>query len=169
MSCSSGQAPWHCQHRGITVTYEAIREWGLKFAQGYANWTRKQRPKLGNQWHLDEVAIKIKGEEFYFWRTVDQHGVVLDSLMQLRRNQAIAKKFFYKLLKPTGFAPRVIIIDKLKSYGAVKKDILKSVEHRQHRGLNNRVENSHRPTRVREWRMSRFNVLGPSPTLSTSL
>ncbi|EDX82805.1 hypothetical protein S7335_1108 [Synechococcus sp. PCC 7335] len=156
-------------YRGITVTYEAIRGWCHKFAQSYANQIRKQRPKPGDKWHLDEVVIKIKGEQFYLWRAVDQHGVVLDILMQRCRNKAAAKKFFRKLLKPAGFAPRVIITDKLKSYGAAKKEILKGVEHRQHKGLNNRAENSHRPTRVRERRMGRFKFSGTSPTLSVSL
>ncbi|EDX83245.1 Integrase core domain protein [Synechococcus sp. PCC 7335] len=147
-------------YRGITVTYEAIRSWCHKFAQSYANQIRKQRPKPGDKWHLDEVVIKIKGEQFYLWRAVDQHGVVLDILMQRCRNKAAAKKFFRKLLKPAGFAPRVIITDKLKSYGAAKKDILRNVEHRQHKGLNNRAENSHRQTRVRERRMGRFKSVG---------
>ncbi|MEM9007167.1 MAG: IS6 family transposase [Cyanobacteria bacterium P01_F01_bin.86] len=164
-------------YRGITVTYEAIRGWCLKFAQGYANQIRKQRPKPGDKWHLDEVVIKTKGEQFYLWRAVDQHGVVLDILMQRRRNTAAAYRFFRKLLKSTGFAPRVIVTDKLKSCGATprrfaalgnahqedgaaKKDILKGVEHRQHKGLNNRAENSHRPTRIRERRMGRFKSVG---------
>ncbi|EDX83518.1 Integrase core domain protein [Synechococcus sp. PCC 7335] len=143
-------------YRGITVTYEAIRGWCLKFAQGYANQIRKRRSKPGDKWHLDKVVSKIKGEQFYLWRAVDQHGVVLDILMQRHRNKAAAKKFFRKLLKPAGFAPRGIVTDKLKSYGAAKKEILKGVEHRQHKGLNNRAENSHRPTRIRERRMGRF-------------
>ena len=146
-------------YRGITVTYEAIRGWCLKFAQGYANQIRKQRPKAGDKWHLDEVVVKIKGEQFYLWRA-DQHGVVLAILMQRRRNTAAAYSFFRKLLKSTGFAPRVIITDKLKSYGAAKKKILKGVEYRQHKGLNNRAENSHRPTRIRERRMGRFKSVG---------
>ncbi len=147
-------------YRGVTVTYEAIRGWCLKFAQSYATQIRKQRPKPGDKWHLDEVVITIKGEQFYLWRAVDQHGVVLDILMQRRRNTAAAKKFFRKLLKPVGFAPRVIITDKLKSYGAAKREILEGVEHRQQKGLNNRAENSHRPTRIRERRMGRFKSMG---------
>ena len=107
-----------------------------------------------------EVVIKIKGEQYYLWRAVDQHGVLLDILMQRRRNTDAAYRFFRKLLKSTGFAPRVIVPDKLKSYGAAKKDILKGVKHRQHKGLNNRAENSHRPTRIRERRMGRFKSVG---------
>ncbi|CAA9395547.1 transposase [uncultured Leptolyngbya sp.] len=81
-------------------------------------------------------------------------------MMQSRRDKGAAKKFFTKLLKTQGFAPRVIITDKLKSYGAAKQEILKGVEHRQHKGLNNRAENSHQPTRVRERRMGRFKSAG---------
>ena len=147
-------------YRGIEVTYEAIRLWCCKFAQSYAHQIRRKRPKPADKWHLDEVVIKIKGKQYYLWRAVDKNGQVLDILMQSRRNEAAANKFFRKLLKPQGFAPRVIITDKLKSYGAAKKKILKGVEHRQHKGLNNRAENSHRPTRVRERRMGRFKSPG---------
>lgn len=147
-------------YRGTDVTYEAIRKWCRKFAQQYANQIRRRRPKPADKWHLDEVVIKIKGQQYYLWRAVDKEGQVLDILMQRRRNEAAADKFFRKLLKPVGFAPRVIITDKLKSYGAAKKKLLKGVEHRQHKGLNNRAENSHRPTRVRERRMGRFKSPG---------
>ncbi|MFK8185022.1 MAG: IS6 family transposase [Phormidesmis sp.] len=132
----------------------------VRTTNGYANQIRKQRPKPGDKWHLDEVVINIKGEQFYLCRAVDQHGAVLDILMQRRRNTTAAYRFFRKRLKSTGFAPRVIITDKIKSYGAAKKDILKGVEHRQHKGLNNRAENSHRPTRIRERRMGRFKSTG---------
>ena len=147
-------------YRGISVTYESIRKWCLKFAQSYANQIRRKRPKAADKWHLDEVVIKIKGKQFYLWRAVDKNGQVLDILMQSRRNTAAASKFFRKLLKSERFAPRVIITDKLKSYGAAKRKILTGVEHRQHKGINNRAENSHRPTRVRERRMGRFKSPG---------
>ena len=147
-------------YRGISVTYESIRKWCLKFAQSYANQIRRKRPKAADKWHLDEVVIKIKGKQFYLWRAVDKNGQVLDILMQSRRNTAAASKSFRKLLKSERFAPRVIITDKLKSYGAAKRKILTGVEHRQHKGINNRAENSHRPTRVRERRMGRFKSPG---------
>ena len=147
-------------YRGISVTYESIRKWCLKFAQSYANQIRRKRPKAADKWHLDEVVIKIKGKQFYLWRAVDKNGQVLDILMQSRRNTAAASKFFRKLLKSERFAPRVIITDKLKSYGAAKRKILTGVEHRQHKGINNRAENSHRPTRVRERGMGRFKSPG---------
>lgn len=80
--------------------------------------------------------------------------------MQSQRDKAAASKFFREVLKQQGFAPRVIVTDKLKSYGAAKKKILKGVEHRQHKELNNRAENSHRATRIPERRMHRFKSAG---------
>jgi putative transposase len=146
--------------RGIMVTYEAIRKWCRKFGQSYANELRHRRPRPGNKWHLDEVFLTINGERRYLWRAVDQDGNILDILVQRRRNKNAAKKFFRKLLKRLTYMPRVIITDQLKSYGAAKQDILPSVEHRQHRYLNNRAENSHQPTRQRERRMQRFKSPG---------
>ena len=136
--------------RGITLTYESIREWCLKFGQTFANELRRRRPQPGDKWHLDEVFLKINGKDHYLWRAVDQDGNVLDILVQSRRNKKAAKRFFRKLLKGLQDVPRVIITDKLKSYGAAKAEIMPGVEHRQHKGLNNRAENSHQPTRVRE-------------------
>jgi putative transposase len=146
--------------RGITLTYETIREWCGKFGQMFANDLRRRRPQPGDKWHLDEIRLRIKGRIQYLWRAVDQEGMVLDILVQSRRNKAAAKKFFRKLLKGLGYVPRVIITDKLRSYGAAKKEILSSVEHRQHKGLNNRAENSHQPTRERERRMRGFKSAG---------
>jgi len=105
---------------------------------------------------MDEVFLTICGEKHYLWRAVDQNGNVLDILVQSRRNKNAAKRFFRKLLKELQYVPRVIITDKLKSYGAAKREILPGVEHRQHKGLNNRAENSHQPTRLREKKMRRF-------------
>ena len=106
-----------------------------------------------DKWHLDEVVVTIKGKQFYLWRAVDAQGQVIDILMQRRRNKVAAKKFFRKLLKGTGFAPRVMVTDKMRSYAAAKKELIPTVEHRQHKGLINRSENSHRPTRSLERRM----------------
>jgi putative transposase len=136
--------------RGIDVTYEAIRKWCRKFGQDYANQLRRRRPRTGDKWHLDEVFLTINGKRHYLWRAVDQDDHVLDILVQSRRNKQAAKKFFRKLLKGLQYVPRVIITDKLKSYGAAKREILPGVEHRQSRYLNNRCENSHRPTHQRE-------------------
>jgi putative transposase len=146
--------------RGVIVTYEAIRKWCRKFGQAYANQLRHRRPKPGDKWHLDEVFLTINRERYYLWRAVDQDGHVLDILVQRRRDTHAAKKFFRKLLKGCRYVPRWIITDKLKSYGAAKQEMLPGVEHRQHRYLNNRAENSHQPTRQRERRLQGFKSPG---------
>jgi len=105
-------------------------------------------------------VISIAGKRHWLWRAVDQHGVVLDILVQSRRNAKAAKRLLRKLLKKQGVAPRVMITDKLASYGAAKREIMPGVEHRQHKGLNNRAENSHQPTRRRERIMKRFKSAG---------
>ena len=105
---------------------------------------------------MDEVFIRIGGKQHYLWRAVDQDGHVLDILVQSRRNTKAAKRFFRKLLRGLQYAPRVIVTDKLKSYGAAKREILPHVEHRQSKYLNNRAEVSHQPTRRRERQMQRF-------------
>ena len=142
--------------RGIVVSYESIRTWSLRFGQDFASTLKRRRPKPGDKWHLDEVFIRIRGERHYLWRAVDQHGRVLDILVQSRRNTKAAKRFFKKLLRGLRYVPRVIVTDKLKSYGAAKREILPGVEHRQSRYLNNRAEVSHQPTRRRERQMQRF-------------
>src|SRR5262244_3601865 len=148
--------------RGVSVTYETIRKWCRKFGQHYANQLRRRHPRPGDKWHLDEVFLTIKGERHYLWRAVDQDGNVLDILVQRRRDKRAAKKFFRKLLKGLTYVPRVIITDKLQSYGAAKREILPGVEHRHHRYLNNRAENSHQPTRQRAYRMQGFTSPGPA-------
>jgi putative transposase len=142
--------------RGIVVSHETVRQWALKFGQGFANEIRRRLPRAGDKWRLDEVVIKIAGTTHWLWRAVDQHGVVLDVLVQRRRDAKAAKRLLRKLLKRQGRAPRVMITDKLASYPAAKKDLLPAVEHRRHKGLNNRAENSHQPTRRRERQMKRF-------------
>jgi putative transposase len=146
--------------RGIDVTHEAIRQWCFKFGQDYANQLRRRRARPGDKWHLDEVFLTMHGKRQYLWRAVDQDDNVLDILVQRRRNKQAAKKFFRKLLKGLTYVPRVIITDKLKSYGAAKREMLPGVAHRQSRYLNNRCENSHRPTRQREYRMQGFKSPG---------
>src|SRR6476620_9210629 len=146
--------------RGIIVSHESVRQWALKFGQAFANRIRRRMPCAGDNWHLDEVAIKIAGKKHWVWRAVDQDGIVLDILVQSRRDKGAAKRLLRKLLKRQCRAPRVLITDKLASYGAAKKEIAPGVEHRQHKGLNNRAENSHQPTRRRERQMKRFKSAG---------
>jgi putative transposase len=142
--------------RGILVSHETVRQWALKFGQSFANQIRRRLPATGDKWHLDEVVISIAGRKHWLWRAVDQHGIVLDILVQSRRNATAAKRLLRKLLKKQGVAPRVMITDKLASYSAAKREIMPGIEHRQYKGLNNRAENSHQPTRRRERMMKRF-------------
>jgi putative transposase len=110
--------------RVVIVTYEAIRKWCRKCGQHYATQLRRRRPRLGDKWHMDEMFLTIKGERHYLWRAVDQDGHVLDILVQRRRDQQAAKKFFRKLLKGVTYVPRVIVTDKLKSYGATAVKVI---------------------------------------------
>jgi putative transposase len=143
--------------RGVLVSYESVRRWCDKFGHMYAAGLRRRRARTGDKWHLDEVFLNINGVRHYLWRAVDQNGVVIDILVQPRRDRLAAIRFFRKLLRATGHRhPRVIVTDKLRSYGAAKRVVMPGVAHRQHRYLNNRAENSHQPTRERERRMRRF-------------
>src|ERR687894_827832 len=142
--------------RGILVSHETVRRWARKFGQDFADRIRRRLPRAGDKWHLDEVAIKIAGVQHWLWRAVDQTGMVLDVLVQSRRGKRAAKRLLRKLLKRQCRAPRVMVTDKLASYGAAKKELMPGVEHRRRKGLNNRAENSHRPTRRRERQMKRF-------------
>jgi putative transposase len=146
--------------RGTLVSHETIRQWALKFGRSFANQIRRRLPASGDKWHLDEVVISIAGQKHWLWRAVDQHGVVLDILVQSRRNAKAAKRLLRKLLKKQCNTPRVMITDKLASYAVAKRVVMPGVEHRQHRGLNNRAENSHQPTRRRERIMKRFKSAG---------
>src|SRR4029077_14510458 len=146
--------------RGVSLKYETVREWCLKFGQTYANGLRRKSPRPGDRWHLDEVFLKINGRSHFLWRAVDQDGDVLDILVQNRRDNKAAKKFFRTLLKGLRYVPRAIITDKLKSYSAAKAEVMPSVEHLQQKYQNNRAENSHQPTRLREKAMRRFKSAG---------
>ena len=146
--------------RGVTISYESIREWCLKFGGMYTKRIRFCRGRLGDRWHLDEVFLRINGKLQYLWRAVDQDGEVLDILVQPRRNKKAAKKFFRRLLKGMRYVPRRIITDKLRSYEAAKAEVMPSVEHHRDKGLNNRAESSHQPARERERRMRGFKSPG---------
>jgi len=145
--------------RGIIVSHESVRFWVAKFGRQYAKSIRRNRPQVGDKWHLDEVVIGICGKKHWLWRAVDQHGNSLELLVQRRRNPQAAKRFMRKLMKQSG-VPRVMITDKLRSYGAAKRDLAPGLEHRSHKGLNNCAEVSHKPTRRRERIMGRFKSPG---------
>jgi putative transposase len=146
--------------RGVSLSYETVRDWCLKFGQTYANGLRRRSPRPGDRWHLDEVFLRINGRLYYLWRAVDQDGDVLDILVQSRRDKKAAKKFFRKLLKVLQYVPRLIITDKLKSYSAARAEVMPGVEHLQQKYQNNRAENSHQPTRLREKVIRRFKSAG---------
>jgi putative transposase len=142
--------------RGISVSYETVRQWALKFGNAFSDQIRHRAPARGDKWHLDEVVISIAGEPYWLWRAVDQNGFVLDILVQRRRDSDAARRLMTKLLKAARTSPRVMITDQLRSYAAARAKMGLRVEHRQHKGLNNRAENSHQPTRRRERIMKRF-------------
>jgi putative transposase len=145
--------------RGVALSYETVRVWCLNFGQTYANDLRRRSPRPGDRWHLDEVLLKINGRVHYR-RAVDQDGDVLDILVQSKSDKKAAMKFFRKLLKGMRYVPNLIITDKLRSYGAAKAEVLPGVEHCQDKWQNNRAENSHQPTRLRERMMRRFKSAG---------
>jgi len=144
--------------RGVVLSYETIRAWVAKFGLQYAKAIRRDRPKVADKWHLDEVVLPINSKKYWLWRAVDSKGDVLDILVQSRRNKRAAIRFFRKLFKAFG-EPWVIGTDKLRSYGAALKELAPGIEHRSHKGFNNRSEGSHRPTRRREKIMGRFKSL----------
>ncbi|MGY3676795.1 IS6 family transposase [Streptomyces sp. TE33382] len=146
--------------RGVLVSHETVRRWCAKFGQAYADGLHRRRPRPGDKWHVDEVFVKINGVRQYLWRAVDQDGNVLDVLIQSRRNAKTAKRFLAKLMKKQQRVPRVMVTDKLRSYGTAHRELMPSVEHRSHKGLNNRAENSHQPTRQRERAMKGFRSVG---------
>ena len=98
--------------RGVLVSYETVRCWCGKFGDVFAAGLRRRRARTGDKWHLDEVFLKINGVTHYLWRAVDQNGVVLDILVQPKRDRFAAIRFFRRLLRATGRKPRVIMTDK---------------------------------------------------------
>jgi transposase-like protein len=146
--------------RGLDISYETIRRWVLKFAPTYARNLRRLRPRPSDQWHLDEMVVSIQGRHMYLWRAVDSEGEVLDLLVQPKRDNAAALRLMRKLLKKQGYAPRVLVTDKLRSYGCARRELGLSARHEQGLRKNNRAENSHQPVRRREGKMQRFKSPG---------
>ncbi|MGF9763560.1 IS6 family transposase [Microvirga sp. 0TCS3.31] len=142
--------------RGVEVSHETIRRWAEKFGREFANRIRRRAPRPGDRWYPDEVVITIAGKRHWLWWAVDQDGFVLDVLVQNRRDRKAAQRLLRKLLKKSAVAPRVMVTDKLGSYGAARMNMGLGIEHRQHKRLNNRAENSHQPTRRRERQMKQF-------------
>ncbi len=145
--------------RGVLLSYETVRRWCLKFGAEFARRLKRRRARPGDKWHVDEVFLNIGGARRYLWRAVDQAGNTLDILVTSKRDKQAAKRFLRKLLRDNA-KPRVVVTDKLRSYGAALKELLPHTEHRQSRYLNNRAENSHQRTRRRERALQRFKSPG---------
>ena len=142
--------------RGVAVSYETIRRWCRRFGQAFADRLRRRRPRPGDKWYVDEVQLKINGRRHWLWRAVDRDGLVLDILVQERRNQEAAERFLRRVLAAEDRAPRVVVTDKLASFPPALKRVLPDTEHRRHKGMNNRAEHSHRLVRKRERGLQRF-------------
>ena len=146
--------------RGLDVSYETVRRWVLKFGPLFAKELRRRSRQPTSKWHLDEMAVLIAGRQFWLWRAVDDEGEVLDLLVQRRRDKTAAVKLMRKLLKKHGFAPGLLVTDKLRSYAAAKSELRLTARHEQGLRRNNRAENSHLPVRRRERKMQRFKSPG---------
>ncbi len=154
------------QYRGIEVSHETIRSWCYKFGKEFEKVIKKKQRKVTDKWHLDEMTMKVNGEYFILWRAVDSEGYELDVFLQKRRNKKSAIRFLSRLLQSYP-APRVIVTDKLKSYIKPIKAMCRLTEHRSHKRLNNRAENSHQPTRRKEKCLIKFkSPWGVQQTLS---
>jgi transposase-like protein len=142
--------------RGLDVSYESVRSWVLKFGPMIARRLRRHRPRPSNCWHLDEMVVRIAGERMYLWRAVDHEGEILDMLVQRRRDKRAAVRLMRKLLRKQGFAPKIVVTDKLRSYGAAFRQLGVTCRHEQGLRKNNRAENSHQAVRRRERKMQQF-------------
>jgi putative transposase len=142
--------------RGITVSREAIRLWCIKFGAIYTRRLKRKHRGYGDTFYIDEVFIKINGKQYYLWRAVDQDGEVVDVYLQAKRDGVAAKRFFKRLLRSHGEETRKIVTDKLRSYGVAHRELIPETIHSTEQYENNRAEQSHEPTRVRERGMRKF-------------
>src|SRR6266478_1228064 len=142
--------------RGLDISYETVRRWVLKFGPAIARRLRRHRSRPSDRWHLDEMVVRIAGERMCLWRAVDHEGEVLDMLVQRRRDGRAALRLMRKLLKKQGFAPKLLVTDKLRSYACAFRCLRLTCPHQQALRSNNRAENSHQAVRRRERKMQRF-------------
>ena len=146
--------------RGIDISHETVRYWWNRFGPIFAAEIRRKRAQSMRawtqwQWHLDEVFVKINGQTHYLWRAFDHEGEVLESFVTKRRDHKAALKFLCKAMKRYG-NPKVVVTDRLRSYGAAMRVIGNADCQETSRWLNNRAENSHQPFRRRERAMAKF-------------
>ena len=152
----------------VEVSYETVRRWVLKFGPLIARKLRQRRPRPSDRWHLDEMVVRIAGKRMYLWRAVDHEGEVLDILVQRRRDKRAALRLLRKLLKKQGFVPKLLVTDKLGSYGAAFRHLSLVCPHEQGLRKNNRAENSHQVVRRRERKMQRFKSARSAQVFSAS-
>jgi len=141
------------KHHNLTVP---IRLWCIKFGARYAKRLKRRHQGYGDTFYIDEIFVKINGKQHYLWRAVDQDGEVVDVYLQTKRDGAAAKRFFRRLLRSHGSEPRKIVTDKLRSYSVAHLEVTPEAIHDTSRYANNRAEQSHEATRVRERGMRRF-------------
>jgi len=142
--------------RGIRVSREAIRLWCIKFGAIYTRRLKRKHRGYGDTFYIDEVFVRINGKQHYLWRAVDQDGEVVDVYLQAKRDGAAAKRFFKRLLRSHGREPRKIVTDKLRSYPVAHREVMPETIHSTKQYENNRAEQSHETTRVRERGMRKF-------------
>src|SRR5437879_5686920 len=142
--------------RGLDISYETVRRWVLKFGPAIAQRLRQRHPRPSDRWHLDEMVVRIAGKRMYLWRAVDHEGEVLDMLAQSRRDSRAALGLICKLLRKQEFVPKLLVTDKLRSYGSAFRQLQLTCPHEQGLRKSNRAENSHQPVRRRRRKMQRF-------------
>ena len=145
--------------RGITVSREAIRLWCIKFGAIYTGRLKRKHRGYGDTFYIDKVFVKINGKQHYLWRAAGQDGEVVDVYLQARRDCAAVKRFFRRLLRSHGNEPRKIVTDKLRSYGVAHRELIPETIHSTQQYENNRAEQSHEATRVRERGMRKFKSI----------
>ena len=146
--------------RGIKVSYETVRRWCIRFGPVYANRLRKRSGPGCDRWYLDEVFVRIDGQQHYLFRAVDQDGQILDVLIQKLRNKAAAVRFFRRLLKQQCRVPWRLVTDKLRRFAAAHREVMPDTIRDTSQYANNRAELSHERTRQRERTMRGFKSMG---------
>ncbi len=131
-----------------------------KFGPKFAKNLRRLRPRPSSTWHLDEMAVRIGGKRMWLWRAVDSEGEVLDILVQPKRDNKAALRLMRKLLRKQGYAPAMLVTDKLGSYGAARRELGLSARHEQGLRKNSKAENSRQSVRRRERKQQRFKSAG---------
>ena len=142
--------------RGTTVTRESIRLWCIRFGAIYTRRLKRKHGGYDDTFYIDEVFVKISGKQHYLWRAVDPDGEVVDVYLQAKRDGAAGKRFFRRLLRSHGGEPRKIVTDKLRSYGVAHRALIPESIHSTKQYENNRAEQSHEATQVRERGMRKF-------------